>query len=201
MTRLASVLCAFALVSAPVALHAQDSESGQTNLVLSVFGGINAGHSLWNIARQPLCVLQGSGGNYNGCQQYKTATDSGNLSDTLSFSRDVSSSILLGAAVSIFPNSHVGFHGEIYYFGLTYDDRCANVGAPYQSDPENKNQQLCNDFAATTASASARVVTMTRSSARPIARPNTTGVVAGSVSRRRANALPSCEGRARDTGL
>ncbi|HEY6785074.1 MAG TPA: hypothetical protein VI159_08980 [Gemmatimonadales bacterium] len=155
MTRLASVLCAFALVSAPVALHAQDSESGQTNLVLSVFGGINAGHSLWNIARQPLCVLQGSGGNYNGCQQYKTATDSGNLSDTLSFSRDVSSSILLGAAVSIFPNSHVGFHGEIYYFGLTYDDRCANVGAPYQSDPENKNQQLCNDFASSTASASA----------------------------------------------
>ncbi|HYK11515.1 MAG TPA: hypothetical protein VEV39_12000 [Gemmatimonadales bacterium] len=154
MNRLASVLFALALVSAPAAVQAQEN-SGQTNLVLSIFGGISAGHSLWSIARQPLCVLQGSGGNYSGCEQFVSGPDSGNLSDTLSFARDVSSSLMLGATVSLFPNSHIGFQGEIYYLGLSFDDRCANAGAPYQSDPENKNEQLCNSFSATGASASA----------------------------------------------
>lgn len=155
MNRLASVLFVLTLASAPAAVRAQENE-GQTNLVLSLFGGISAGHSLWSIARQPLCVLMGSGGNYTGCQQVVTSpTDSGNLSDTLSFARDVSSSVMLGAMVSLFPNSHIGFQGEIYYLGLSFDDRCSNVGAPYQNDPENKNQQLCNSFGATGASASA----------------------------------------------
>lgn len=151
MNRLTFALCALALV--PAAVPAQTGD--QTNLVLSIFGGVVAGHSLWSVPRQPLCVLNGSGGNYNGCEQYSNPPDSGNLSDTLSFARDVSSSVILGASVSLFPNSHVGFQGEIYYLGLSYDDRCRNVGPPYQSDPENKNQQLCNSFGATGASASA----------------------------------------------
>lgn len=154
MKRLVFALVAVALAPPAVTLHAQQGD--QTNLVLSIFGGVNAGHSLWNIPRQPICVLMGSGGNYTGCEQFKSSpTDSGNLSDTLSFGRDVSSSIVLGAGVSIFPNPYIGFSGEIYYFGLSFDDRCANVGAPYQSDPENKNVQLCNSFASNGASASA----------------------------------------------
>jgi hypothetical protein len=153
MKRLASVLLAFALVSAPLVLQAQEGD--QTNLVLSIYGGLNAGHSLWSIGRQPVCVLQGSGGNYTGCETFKTATDSGNVSDTLAFARDVSSNLLLGAAVSYFPSAHIGFQGQIYYFGLSFDDRCRNVGAPYQPDAENKNQQLCDSFSGTGASASA----------------------------------------------
>jgi hypothetical protein len=153
MKRLASVLFAFALVSAPLALQAQ--EGGQTNLVLSIYGGVNAGHSLWAVGRQPLCVLLGSSGTYTQCETFKTATDSGNVSDTLAFARDVSSSLLLGAAVSYFPNAHLGFQGQIYFFGLSFDDRCQNVGPPYQPDAENKNQQLCNSFSSTGASASA----------------------------------------------
>ena len=153
MKRPVSVLLAFALVSVPLALEAQEGD--QTNLVLSIYGGLNTGHSLWSIARQPLCVLMGSGGNYTSCETFKTATDSGNVADTLAFARDVSSNLLLGAAVSYFPNAHIGFQGQIYYFGLSFDDRCRNVGAPYQADGENKNQQLCNSFSSTGASASA----------------------------------------------
>jgi len=153
MKRLGSVLFALALVSAAPALHAQEGD--QTNLVVSIYGGLNAGHSLWSIARQPLCVLLGGGGNYTTCETFKTATDSGNVSDTLAFARDVSSSLLLGAAVSYFPNAHIGIQGQIYYLGLSYDDRCRNVGAPYQPDTENKNQQLCDSFSGTGASASA----------------------------------------------
>lgn len=153
MKRLACVLLAFALVSAPRTLPAQEGD--QSNLVLSIFGGLNAGHSLWSIARQPVCVLLGSNGNYTSCETFKTATDSGNVSDTLAFARDVSSSLLLGAAVSYFPNAHFGFQGQIYYLGLSFDDRCRNVGASYQPDGENKNEQLCNSFSSTGASASA----------------------------------------------
>jgi len=154
MKRLVSVLFAFALVS-PLALQAQEGD--QTNLVLSIFGGLNTGHSLWSIARQPVCVLLGSSGTYTTCETYKTLTDSGNVSDTLAFARDVSTSLVLGAAVSYFPNSHIGFQGQIYYFGLSFDDRCRNAAATYQTDPagENKNEQLCNAFSATGASGSA----------------------------------------------
>lgn len=147
MNRRASVLFAFALV--PAALSAQVGD--QTNLVLSIFGGVSAGHALWSIPRQPLCVLMGGPPSYNGCLQ----SSSGDVADTLALARDVSSSLILGASVSVFPNPYVGFQGEIYYLGLSYDDRCSAVSSPYQSDPENKNQQACQNFGGTGASASA----------------------------------------------
>jgi len=146
MNRRSCVL--FALLLAPAALAAPTGD--QTNLVLSIFGGVSAGHSLWSIPRQPLCVLQGAAPNYAGCAQ----SSSGDVADTLALARDVSSSVLLGASVSIFPNPYLGFQGEIYYLGLSYDDRCSNV-SPYVADPENKNQQICESFGGTGASASA----------------------------------------------
>ena len=62
------------------------------------------------------------------------------------------------------------------------DDQCRHVGAA--------SRRLL-----------ASVVTLTRSSGRPTARPNTTGVAAGRCRRSRSSALPSCQGRARETGL
>jgi len=147
MNRPVSVLFALALV--PAALSAQTGD--HTNLVLSIFGGVSAGHSLWSLAKQPICVLQGAAPNYSGCQ----LNSSGDVADTFALARDVSSSLLLGAGVTIFPNPYIGFQGQIYYLGLSYDDRCTLTSPPYQPDTENKNQQICQNFGATGASASA----------------------------------------------
>lgn len=137
-----------ALTLVPAVLPAQTPD--QTNLVLSIFGGVSAGHSLWNLPKQPLCVLLGPPPNYSGCEQ----NSSGDVNDTLALSRDIASSIILGASVQIFPSPHIGFQGEMYYLGLSFDDRCKNV-SPYNPDSENKNEQTCNSFANTGASASA----------------------------------------------
>lgn len=141
MNRRSSVLFAFLLV--PAVLAAQTGD--QTNLVLSIYGGVSAGHSLWSLPRQPICVIQG-----DACEQ----NSSGNVEDTLALGRDISSSVILGAAVSYFKNPHIGFQAEIYYLGLTFDDRCRPV-SPYQPDADNKNQQICDSFASTGASAGA----------------------------------------------
>jgi hypothetical protein len=148
MNRPVSVLFALALV--PAALFAQTT-GDHTNLVLSIFGGVSAGHSLWSLPRQPICVLQGAGPNYAGCAQ----SSSGDVADTFALARDVASSVLLGAGVTVFPNPYIGFQGQIYYLGLSYDDRCTLISPPYQPDSENKNHQMCQNFGATSASASA----------------------------------------------
>lgn len=120
------------------------------NLVLSIYGGVTSGHSLWSLPRQPLCVLLGPPPNYNGCEQ----NSGGDVNDTLAVSRDIASSVVLGASFEYFPVSHIGFQGEMYYLGLSFNDRCGNV-TPYNPDSESKNQQTCQNFATTGASASA----------------------------------------------
>ena len=147
MTRSWSALLTLALVPAAAAAQIGD----QTRLVLSIFGGVTAGHSLWNLPKQPLCVLQGSAPNYNGCLQ----NSSGDVADTFALRRDVASSFNLGAGVTIFPTPYVGFEGELYFLGLSFEDACKLVSPPYQSDPENKNAQVCQNFNGTSASASA----------------------------------------------
>lgn len=140
MNRFVSVLFAFLV---PGALAAQVGD--HPNLVLSIYGGVSSGHSLWNVPRQPLCVISSG-----ACEQ----NSSGTVDDTLAIARDVASSLLLGASVSYFKNPYIGFQAEIFYLGLSFDDRCTPA-APYQPDTENKNQQICNSFASTGASASA----------------------------------------------
>jgi hypothetical protein len=140
MNRFASVLFA---VLIPGRLAAQVGD--HPNLVLSIYGGVSSGHSLWNIPRQPLCVIASG-----ACEQNGSST----VDDTLAIARDVTSSVLLGAAVSYFKNPYIGFQAEIFYLGLSFDDRCTPV-SPYQPDSESKNQQICNSFASTGASASA----------------------------------------------
>src|SRR5437867_4204109 len=81
----------------------------QPNLVLTLFGGAVSGHFLWGIDRQPLCVLQGSGGVFSCTSLY----------DTLTLSRKVSASIVAGASGSYFKSAHVGVQGEIYYLGFS----------------------------------------------------------------------------------
>ena len=74
--------------------------------------------------------------------------------------------------------------------------------------PSRSTTRVCDEptmtsvaMSAVEVRAAASVVTSTRSSGRPTARPKMTGVVAGRCRPSRSRAAPSCHGRARDTGL
>lgn len=109
----------------------------QPNLVITIVGGAVAGHALWTVEKQPLCVITGT-----GC-----SSDD----DTLRLSRQVESSLVLGAAVTYFPWPSAGFHAEVSYLGLPVDDSCTGVSyaaSANQGDTFGRNEQLCNDIRA-----------------------------------------------------
>ena len=104
----------------------------QSNLVLTILGGAVTGHDLWTIDKQPICVIPSGGG---AC--------SGNY-DTLRLARSIGSSLLLGVAATYYPSPHLGVHAELSYLGLPSDASCSATS--YNTDSENKNQQLCEDI-------------------------------------------------------
>ncbi|HEY6807522.1 MAG TPA: hypothetical protein VI160_01945 [Gemmatimonadales bacterium] len=136
MTRLSSVCCAFALVSAPLAAQNRPAP----NLFLSVFGGVSVGHDLWRVERQPLCVIIGNPGS---CGPY----------DTLALARRIGSSLLIGVGATYFRNPYFGFDAQISYLGFTFEDEC--TGLFYNPDSENRNQQTCDNISRAAPSASA----------------------------------------------
>jgi hypothetical protein len=119
-------------LSAPAA----GQTGSQSNLVLTIFGGAVAGHSLWTVSKQPLCVLDAS----NVC----TAQD-----DTLRLSRSIGSSVVVGASATYFISPLVALHAELSFLGLPVESHCAAVGS-YSAEPQNKNQQVCNSIQALT---------------------------------------------------
>jgi len=115
----------------------------EPTIVLTLFGGVTSGHSLWHLDRQPLCVLQRSGSAYNCTPQY----------DTLELGRDIGTSLVVGASGSYFPSPHLGAQATIFYLGFPFDDLCR--GVYLNSDPTQMNQQVCGNIAAASLSASA----------------------------------------------
>ncbi len=109
-------------LSAPAAAQT----GSESNLVLTILAGTTTGHPLWTVAKQPLTVL--------GTTQY----------DTLELSRQIGSSIVLGATGTYFISPHLGLHAELSYLGLPLDSHCR--GLTYNTDSENKNEQLCDDI-------------------------------------------------------
>ena len=122
----------FSFVSLALACVVSSPATAQTgsesNLVLTIFGGTVTGHTLWAVAKQPLTVL--------GTTQY----------DTLTLSRSIGSSLVVGLAGTYFLSPHVGLHGEVSYLGLPIDSDCR--GLFYNTDAENKNEQICDNIAA-----------------------------------------------------
>jgi hypothetical protein len=111
--------------------------AGQTpasaTIVLTIFGGVQTGHGLWTVERQPLCVLDSQG----RC---------GGVYDTLRLSRSVGSSIVAGLTATYFVSPHVGLTGHLGYQGFSLDDGCTAV-APLSADAERRHEQLCDDIA------------------------------------------------------
>ena len=136
-----STTLALMLGAAPLAAQ----QGSQPNLILSLFGGVAAGHSLWAVDRQPLCVFGPPSGGVFQC--------TGNY-DTLRLTRKVTSSIVAGAAATYFPGPHIGYQLELYYLGQSYDDTC---GASHfdTTDVNQINAQACNDVTQLTPSSGA----------------------------------------------
>jgi hypothetical protein len=126
-----------AFTAAPLA-QAAGQRGSQPTLVLTILGGTVAGHSLWSVAKQPLCV---------------GATACTSQYDTLRIGRSVGSSLVLGASGTYFPSPHVGVHLEISYLGLPVDSDCTALFL--NPDAENKNEQICNDIQAQAANGGA----------------------------------------------
>jgi hypothetical protein len=135
-----SVFAAFALSLAAGAASAQTGS--QPILVISVYGGMASGNSLWTISRQPLDVLC----NPTGACGY----------DTLQLSRELTTGILAGVAATYFRNPHLGLTGEVFYLGLPLDDTC--TGLLFNADPgfdPTRNQEVCSSIAGASPSTSA----------------------------------------------
>lgn len=133
----------FVLLAALLVPTAAAAQTGpQPTLVLTIFAGVMTGHALWRVNNQPYEVRGGAPG----------FAPSG-VYDTLNISRSVGSGLAGGMSATVFPSANLGFQAEVAYLGLPLDNGCA--GVLYNSDAEQKNQQLCDNVSATSVSASA----------------------------------------------
>lgn len=117
--------CAALLLAGVSTAAAQSPSSSQ--LVLTILGGAAGGHRLWDVAKQPFAV-PGAPGEF----------------DTLHLSREITSSIVIGASATYFVKPTFGVHAEISYLGLPNDDSCTMVS---QSPADStRGQQVCDDI-------------------------------------------------------
>lgn len=145
MKRTLSVPLALSLLCAPAAAQTPSRPS----LVLTIFAGASSGNTLWDVGRQPFCVLQGSGSVQSCSSAY----------DTLRLTRDVTSSLIAGASATYYPGAHFGYTAEVFYLGLPLDDAC--TGLFFNVDPQGdpiygpRNAQLCDNVTRASLSTSA----------------------------------------------
>ncbi len=123
MRRIATVLSAF-LLGVVARVPAQTSPQ-EPHLVFSISAGMSAGAHLWTLP---------------GHLQPVAGT---NIPDTMTIGREMRPGIVAGLAASYYTSPHFGWTGEVTYFGLASEQRCAGP-ATYQPDADNINQQACD---------------------------------------------------------
>jgi hypothetical protein len=120
-------LC-WTLLLALLPASAGAQQRSQPNLLVTIFGGVTTGASLWTVGKQPLSLLEEQGLSF----------------DTLRLSRALEPGVSLGAGATYFPSPHFGMTGEIFFMGLGVDDRCQFVYAASQNGWYN--DQICGDI-------------------------------------------------------
>lgn len=111
------------LLPAPAAAQRR----AEPNLLVTIFGGVTTGSSLWQIGKQPLSLL-----------------GEPTMSDTLRLSRSLEPGVSLGASATYFSSPHFGITGEIFFMGFGLDDRCELT---YRAPPaDTVNLQICDDI-------------------------------------------------------
>jgi hypothetical protein len=126
MRLLSSVLLGLALVG-----DVAGQTRGNPNLVLTMYGGVGNGHGLWHTTRQALLYADSLGGQLPR--------------DTVELDRRVSSGIVAGATMMLFPSDRLGLSVDVSYRDFGLDDTCTPVYlAPDTSDATNL--RLCNNI-------------------------------------------------------
>jgi len=128
-----AALCA----AAPVSAAAQTAD--RPNLVLTVFGGFRAGHSLWTLHNQPFVVIDYVANTLDSVPGHY---------DTLDIARQVTPSFVLGLTASYFRGPHLGFQAEMVFLGMSLETRCA-IRRYDQADSADINPELCNNITGT----------------------------------------------------
>jgi hypothetical protein len=128
MRRIA-LCCVLLLALLPASAGAQRRD--QPQLLLTIFGGVTTGSSLWLIGRQPLSLLEDP-------SRY----------DTLRLARALESAVSVGASAMYFPSPHVGLSAEIFFMGFGLDDQCEFVYRDPVSGRDNdwSTDQICADI-------------------------------------------------------
>ena len=135
---LSAPLVILSLVCAPC-VSAQ--AGSQPHLILSVFGGVRGGQTLWTLPNQPFLVQTLLGPNPG---QY----------DTLDLAQQLVPGFVAGATASYFPGAHLGVQGEIAFLGMSLESRCA-IRLYQPAEPADLNPQLCFSLQGQTNSTSA----------------------------------------------
>jgi hypothetical protein len=104
-------------------------------LIFSIFGGVAWHGDLWHIPKQPYLTLL-------PFQTY----------DTLNLRRRLTTGPTLGLNATLYGSSNWGLSAEVTYVGLRKDTDCSFVYLV--PDDQKRNEQVCNDVAATVKSAS-----------------------------------------------
>ena len=128
--------CTSAVVSSLIFTHPAAAQTNpDARLIFSVFGGFASHGDLWHIPKQPFLTLLPQ-------QQI----------DTLNLRRRLTTGPVLGVNGTFFKGEHFGLSGEIVYMGLRKDSDCSFVYLV--EDAQQRNEQVCNDIAATVTTAS-----------------------------------------------
>ena len=99
--------------------------SAEPQLVFTIYVGLSQGTSLWRIPAQPLLVTGGS------------------LQDTVSLARQMRPGLVAGLGGTYYVSPHLGWTGEISYFGIGSEQRCDGPAGGFKTDPQNENSQAC----------------------------------------------------------
>jgi hypothetical protein len=131
--------CLILMLGLPAAAGAQSRT--EPNLLVTIFGGVTSGSSLWVVDKQPLSLL-----------------DEPSVYDTLRLTRTLEPGISLGASATYFSSPHFGITAEIFFMGFGLDDGCEFVYTAPGSD--EYNPQICADIAEHGGSASTIAFTL-----------------------------------------
>src|SRR5512134_3592852 len=116
------------LVVALAAGSAAAQTRPQPQLLLTIFGGVSSGGSIWEISRQP----------------FSRRSDPTTL-DSLRLSRSLQSALTLGASATLFRGSNLGITAEIMYLGHDLDNGCTLAYTDPSIVNQGENQALCDD--------------------------------------------------------
>lgn len=141
-----------ALSTAPATRLWAQRTGDQARLVFTVSAGAAGGKSLWTVPKQAV--------------QFPGAP----TADTLSLSRDIRSTLVVGFGASYFPGAQVGFSAEGFLIGLGYEDSCRQ---PYSSGSPSV-AAACQSLQSATKSATAVILsagTILRTNSRKLISP------------------------------